>query len=149
MTAPILGRLGVLRSSSGHPLNRREVARNEISSHPPSRLRLEHQPLQRPQQAHSQLVGDRTGTARSEHLREPAILDLRGDHCQQQLGESFPGIGCLERSVDRGLQLVQPLRERGVDQRLLAGEVPVQRPDSDPGAVRDQMNRNAQPPFGK
>jgi hypothetical protein len=27
--------------------------------------------------------------------------------------------------------------------------VPVKRPDSDSGAVRDQVNRDAQPPFGK
>lgn len=149
MAPPILGRPGVLRSGSRHPQNRRQVACNEIRPHPPGCLRLEHQPLERSQQAHAQLVGDRAGTARSEHLREPAILDLRGDHRQQQLGESVPGIGCPERSVDGRLQLVQPLCERGVDQRLLAGEVPVERPHSDPGAVRDQVNRDPQPPLGE
>lgn len=149
MAAPILGRTGVLSSGSRHPQNRRKVAGNEVRSHPPGRLRLEHQLLQRPQQAHAQLVGDRAGTAWSEHLREPPILDLGGDHCQQQLSESVPRVACTERSIDGRLQLVQPLCECGIDQRLLAGEVPVERPDSDPSPVRDQVNRDPEPPLGK
>ena len=149
MAAPVLRRPSVLRSGSRHPQDGWQVAGNEIRSHPPGRLRLEHQPLEWPQQAHAQLVRDRAGTARSEHLPEPAILDLRGDHRQQQLGESVPGIGCAEGYIDGRLQLVQPLCERGVDQRLLAWEVPVERPHADPGTVRDQVNRDPQPPLGK
>ena len=133
----------MLSSGARHPQDRGQITGNEIRSHPPGGLRLDHEPLERAEQTRTQLVGDRTGIARSEHLREPAVLDLRGDHRQQQFAESIPGIGRLQRPVDRRLQLVQSLCERGIDQRLLARKMPIQRSDSNPRAVRDQVNRGA------
>ena len=79
---------------------------------------------------------------RREDVLEGAVLGVQLHRALEEAAEAGPGVVLFEGALGGGGEGAERVLEDGVDQVLLGGEPPVERPHPDAGALRDLLDRD-------